>query len=106
MRAGRVVEAQRDIDDALKLVRENADADALSSVISVVKNDKLGALDLAQHATQLEPLNPRTWIALSYAQQASFRLEEGARERGTFRRARPAQLDRTNAGRGIIVVTG
>lgn len=76
LRAGRVDEAQRDIDAATRLLPNNADADALSSVISVVKNDKARALELAQRATQLEPLNARAWIALSYAQQASFKLED------------------------------
>jgi tetratricopeptide (TPR) repeat protein len=76
LRAGRVDEAQRDIDEATKLLPNNADADALSSVIAVVKNDKAHALELAQRATQLEPLNARAWIALSYAQQASFKLED------------------------------
>jgi tetratricopeptide (TPR) repeat protein len=83
LRAGRVEEAQRDIDEALKLAHDNANADALSSVISVVKNDKARALELAQRAAQLEPLNPRAWIALSYAQQAGFKLEDalGSAER-------------------------
>jgi len=76
LRAGRVDEAQGDIDQALKLVRDSADAEALLSVISVVKNEKTAALALAAHATQLEPLNARAWIALSYAQQAGFKLED------------------------------
>jgi tetratricopeptide (TPR) repeat protein len=76
LRAGRVDEAQQDIAEAVKLVRDNADAEALLSVISVVKNEKPAALKLAEHATRLEPLNPRTWIALSYAQQAVFKLED------------------------------
>jgi len=76
LRVGRVDEAQADIEASLKLVPDNSDADALFSVISVVKNDKQRALQLGQHATQLDPLNPRAWIALSYAQQASFNLED------------------------------
>jgi hypothetical protein len=92
LRAGRVDEAQRDIDEALKLVRDNADADALSSVISVVKNDKSRALQFGQRATQLDPLNPRAWIALSYAQQASFKLEDALASA-----ERAAQLDRAGA---------
>src|SRR6185503_18643149 len=64
LRAGRVDEAQGDIDNALKLVRDNAEAEALLSLISVVKNDKPAALAFAQRATQLAPLNPRPWIAL------------------------------------------
>jgi len=76
LRAARVDEAQRDIDEALKLVRDNADAEALLSVISVVKNEKTAALAMAARATRLDPRNARAWIALSYAQQASFKLED------------------------------
>lgn len=76
LRAGRVNEAQADIDASLALVRDNADADALSAVINVVKNDKARALKFGHRATQLEPVNPRAWIALSYAQQASFKLDD------------------------------
>jgi tetratricopeptide (TPR) repeat protein len=76
LRAGRVDEAQRDIAEASTLLPNNADAAALSSVINVVKNDKARALELAQRATQLDPLNARAWIALSYAQQASFKLDD------------------------------
>jgi len=76
LRVGQVNEAEADIDASLKLVRDDSDADALGSVISVVKNEKQKALALAQHATQLNPVNPRAWIALSYAQQASFKLED------------------------------
>ena len=76
LRVGQVNEAEADIDASLKLVRDDSNADALGSVISVVKNEKQKALALAQHATQLNPVNPRAWIALSYAQQASFKLED------------------------------
>jgi tetratricopeptide (TPR) repeat protein len=76
LRVGRVDEAEADIDVSLKLIHDNSDAEALLSVISVVKNDKQRALALAQHATQLGPVNPRAWIALSYTQQASFKLED------------------------------
>lgn len=76
LRVGRVDEARADIEASIGLAPENADAAALSSVINVVKNDKRAALASAQQATQLAAVNPRTWIALSYAQQASFKLEE------------------------------
>ena len=76
LRAGRVDEAQADVEASLALAPHNADADALYSVISVVKNERQNALALAQRATQVAPLNPRAWIALSYAQQASFKLED------------------------------
>ncbi len=76
LRVGRVDEAQADIDASLKLVPDNSNADALLSVISIAKNDKQRALALAEQATRLDPVNPRGWIALSYAQQASFKLED------------------------------
>jgi tetratricopeptide (TPR) repeat protein len=76
LRLGRVDEAQADIEAALLLTPDNADADALSAVINVVKNDRAAALRLAQRATQLDPSSARAWIALSYAQQAAFDLEQ------------------------------
>ena len=76
LRAGGVDEAQNDIQTALALNPKNADASALLAVISIVKNEKTNALALAHHATALEPLNPRAWIALSYAQQANFELKD------------------------------
>jgi tetratricopeptide (TPR) repeat protein len=41
----------------------------------VVKNDKAAALRDAQQATTLTPNAYRPWLALSYAQQADFKLE-------------------------------
>lgn len=76
LRVGRVNEAQLDIDASLTLARDNAGAAALSSVMSVVKNEKVRALEFGHQATQIEPTNPRAWIALSYAQQASFKLDD------------------------------
>ncbi|HTO43296.1 MAG TPA: tetratricopeptide repeat protein, partial [Burkholderiales bacterium] len=76
LRVGRVDEAQADIDASLKLVPDNSDADALLAVISIAKNDNQRALAHAQQATRLDPVNPRAWIALSYAQQANFKLED------------------------------
>lgn len=76
LRVGRADDAQSDIEASVALVPDNADAQALSSVINVAKNDKLAAIAFGQQATRLAPVNPRTWIALSYAQQASFKLED------------------------------
>lgn len=76
---GRVDEAKKDIDQALKLDPRNADALALQSVIAVVQNDKDGALTLAQQAVAADPNSAAAKTALSYAQQARFDLE-GARK--------------------------
>jgi tetratricopeptide (TPR) repeat protein len=76
LRVGRVDEAQSDIEEALTLVPNYSEGDALLSIISVVKNDKPRALAMARKATQVNADSLRAWIALSYAQQASFMLED------------------------------
>ncbi|MFN0317022.1 MAG: TonB-dependent receptor domain-containing protein [Burkholderiales bacterium] len=76
LRAGRVDEAQEQIKALIELVPLSADAQALSSVIAVVKNDKAEALKLAQRAVELSDQSSRAWLALSYAQQAHFELEK------------------------------
>ncbi len=76
VRAGQVNEAQADIGDLLALQPGNGDAFALRAVISVVRNEKTEALRSAQEATRLSPDAFRPWLALSYAQQASFDLEQ------------------------------
>ena len=76
LRVGRVDEAQSDIEGSLTLLPNNSDADALLSIVSLVKNDKARALAMAGKATQTSPNSPHAWIALSYAQQASFALED------------------------------
>ena len=76
LRLGRVDRAERDLQDALALVPEDAEALALTAVIRVVKNDKVGALDLAQRAVARDGRSVPALIALSYALQSHFRLEE------------------------------
>jgi tetratricopeptide (TPR) repeat protein len=75
---GRVDEAKKDLDQALKIDPKNSEALALQSVIAVVQNDKDRALTLAQQAVAADPNSPAAKTALSYAQQARFDLE-GAR---------------------------
>lgn len=76
VRVGRINEAQADIRDLLSLQPNNGDAFALRAVISVARNEKAEALRFAQEATELAPNVYRPWLALSYAQQASFELEQ------------------------------
>lgn len=76
LRLGRVERAERDIQGALALAPDDADATALTAVIRVVKNDKAGALELAQRAVSRDGRSVPALLALSYAQQAHFRLEE------------------------------
>ncbi len=76
VRVGQVNEAQADIRDLLALEPNNGDAFALRAVISVARNEKADALRFAQEATRLTPNAYRPWLALSYAQQAGFDLEQ------------------------------
>lgn len=75
---GRVDEASKDIERALSLAPNNADALALQSTIAVVQNDKERALNIAQKAVAADPKSATALVAQSYAQQANFDLE-GAR---------------------------
>ncbi len=75
LRAGRVEEAQASIGDALAAAPYSSDAKALSSVISLVRNDKAEALRLAWEAVEANANSAPAWLALSYAQQADFKLE-------------------------------
>jgi tetratricopeptide (TPR) repeat protein len=76
---GRADEAAADVERALKLAPNDADALALQTIIAVVQGDKDKAFDAAQRAVQAAPRSATPLIALSYAQQARFDLE-GARE--------------------------
>ena len=75
---GRVDEASKDLDQALKLNANFADALALQSIIAVVQNDKEKALSIAQKAVSADAKSASALTALSYAQQANFNLD-GAR---------------------------
>src|SRR6266850_6336991 len=75
LRAGRVEEAQTHIGDALAAAPNSSDAKALSSIISLVRNDKAEALRLGREAVDATATSAPAWLALSYAQQAAFKLE-------------------------------
>jgi tetratricopeptide (TPR) repeat protein len=73
---GRVNEARSDLEKALTLSHGNGLAMAMESIIAVVQNDKEKALQLAREASQVEPNSVSVKIALSYADQANFNLNE------------------------------
>lgn len=75
LRIGRLDDAQADIEALLAQGDTSADANALLAVISVATNDASRAVQLAEQATRADPNGVRGWLALSYAQQASFKLE-------------------------------
>ena len=72
---GRVDEANRDIERALRLKPTYSEAYALQSIMALVQNDKDKALHLAQKAVEADRDAAAAWIALSYAQQSRFDLE-------------------------------
>jgi tetratricopeptide (TPR) repeat protein len=72
---GRVDEASKDLERALRLDPNYSDALALQSIIAVVQNEKEKALNLAEKAVEADPRSASARIALSYAQQSNFDLE-------------------------------
>ena len=72
---GQVADARPDIDRALAIDPKAGLAYALRSIINVVQNRKEDALVDAEQAVKLNPKDTAPKIALSYAQQAHFRLE-------------------------------
>ncbi|SFI68325.1 TonB-dependent receptor [Nitrosomonas sp. Nm34] len=73
---GRVDEAKANIEQAIQLQPGNNDGYALQAVIAVVQNDKESALSLANQAIELDRTSPTARLALSYAKQAHFKIEE------------------------------
>ena len=71
---GRTNESREDIDQALHQNPKAGLAYALLSIIEVVQNEKEQALTDAEYATTLSS-SSAVKIALSYAQQANFKLE-------------------------------
>lgn len=71
---GRQDEAQADIDAALKRDPKAGQAHALRAIIHVVRNERQQALAEADKGVALSD-TAATRIALSYAQQADFRIE-------------------------------
>ena len=73
---GRADEAEPDIETALKENGNNTDALSLKAIIAIVRNDKVKALDLANQAVSIDDKSAAARIALSYALQANFKIEE------------------------------
>ncbi len=73
---GRVTEARHDIAQALQLQPNDSEAYALQAIIAVVQNDKAAALQLAEQAINVDRTSPTARLALSYAYQAHFQIEE------------------------------
>ena len=72
---GRVEEARADIDQALAHDPTDGRAYALSAVIAVAQNERDRGLEDAERGVELSPRSAAAGIALSYAEQARFRIE-------------------------------
>jgi tetratricopeptide (TPR) repeat protein len=72
---GNVEPAEKDIDDALSLKSDNGSAVALQAIIAVVMNQNDQAVRLARRAVDIDPRAVGPRIALSYAYQANFDLD-------------------------------
>jgi tetratricopeptide (TPR) repeat protein len=79
LNVGRVEEAEAPIERALALDPEAGEALAQRAIIHVVQNREPAALTDARRAVALSPESGAARIALSYALQATFQLDE-ARE--------------------------
>ena len=87
---GRVDEARTDIDQALAADPGSGLAYALRAVIEVAQDDRTQALENSRRAVELLPDSAAAQIALSYAEQARFRIEAA---RHALKRAVEAQPD-------------
>jgi len=77
---GRVEDATADLKKATELDPNNADAYALTAVIDIAENHLDRALKNGRQAVSLAPGSVSARLALSYALQAGFELEEARDE--------------------------
>ena len=73
---GQLEAARADLDQAQKLDPGSSDAYALRAIVAVALNDKSQALDNGRRAVERAPSSTSARLALSYALQANFQLEE------------------------------
>ncbi len=76
---GQVTQAEQDINAVLESSPGNGDALALQSIITLVQGDDTQGLEIARAAVATQTDSVAPYLALSYALQSSFKLQE-ARE--------------------------
>ncbi len=67
---------QKSLDNTPKNSSRNSSALAMQAMISIVQNNKAQGLKLAQQAVAANSNNSTTKLALSYAQQAYFKIDQ------------------------------
>jgi Tfp pilus assembly protein PilF len=90
LRAGQSDEASSDLNAVLAAEPGNGDASALKAIIEIARSNRAAALESAKAATAASPDSYRTWLALSYAQQASFELESALESAKKAQQLQPA----------------
>ena len=73
---GQLEAARADLDQAQKLDANYGDAYALRAITAVALNDKAQALENGRRAVERSPNSTAARLALSYALQSNFQLEE------------------------------
>ncbi len=76
---GQVDYARQAIISAITLNANDANALSLESIIALVQNNKDKARQYAEQAVAADPNSPTPYVARSYAEQASFKLDAAAR---------------------------
>src|SRR5687768_4590180 len=76
---GSVDEALVEIEKLISANPSDANPLALRAVIQIAKNDKEGAIEAATRAITADAGDYRGWLAISYVEQADFRLESALR---------------------------
>jgi tetratricopeptide (TPR) repeat protein len=74
--AGQLEAARADLEEARNLDPASGDADALRAIVAVALNDIDEALETGRSAVKRAPGSPSAYLALSYALQANFQLED------------------------------
>ncbi len=84
MALGRIEEAQRQFDEALRIDPGNWVVFDMRAKLALQREDYATALDLYRRQTRLNPANPEVWAGLGYT---AFRLGDIEEAHGAFLRA-------------------
>jgi tetratricopeptide (TPR) repeat protein len=78
---GQAQRANEELDRALQIDPNFAEAYALQSIIALVQNENQRAADLSDRALQMKPESATAWLARSYVQQSMFQIDEARASR-------------------------
>jgi tetratricopeptide (TPR) repeat protein len=87
---GQADRANEELEQALRIDPDFAEAYALQSIIALVRNENQRAADLSERALQIKPDSATAWLARSYVQQSMFQVEEARASREQAVQAEPS----------------